>query len=202
MKERDLGGKYKPLLVEEFRGFAVYDEIAPVIFINGTDAQTAQLFTMMHELAHIWIGKSGLSDVSTSNHRKDEVLCNEVAAEFLVPAEEFLKIWPFDEDWRLMVRSIANYFHVSRWVIVRRALTLQLISESEFFRAINGYKSDYENNSNGGNYYPTVLSKRSREFAKAVVSEALSGRVLLRDAGNLLNVKPLQIQKLATELGI
>ncbi|ADZ91069.1 ImmA/IrrE family metallo-endopeptidase [Marinomonas mediterranea] len=202
MRERDLGGKSKPLLVQEFRGFAICDDVAPVIFINSADAQTAQLFTMLHELAHIWIGQSGLSDVSPSNHRKEEAKCNAIAAEFLVPEDEFLQVW-IEKDWRLHVSAIAKHFHVSRWVIVRRALTLGLITEAQYYSMIESYKKDHERNSNGGpSYYTTKISRLGKSFASAVVSEALSGRMLLRDAGHLLGTKPLNVKNLAKELGI
>lgn len=204
MKEPNLGSPNKPLLVEEFRGFAIYDEITPVIFVNGADAPTAQLFTLIHELAHIWIGQSGLSDASHHNHRKEEVLCNAVAAEFLVPQDEFIPLWPDHNDWRNEIKSLANYFHVSGWVIVRRALTLELISENEYHQVIQKYKADHDKkkSDSGPSYYTTLVSRRSKNFSKAVVSEALSGRVLLRDAGHLLGIKPLNIKNLATELGI
>lgn len=202
MRERDLGGSSKPLFVEEFRGFALCDKIAPVIFINGADAQTAQLFTMLHELAHIWIGQSGLSDLSPSNHRKEEAKCNAVAAEFLVPEKEFIEYW-IQDNWPIHVNSIAKYFHVSRWVIVRRALTLGLITDSQYYAQINNFKKENERNSTGGpSYYTTRVSRLGRSFASAVVSEALSGRMLLRDAGYLLGTKPLNVKNLAKELGI
>ncbi len=203
MKERDLGGASKPLHVSEFRGFAIYDEISPVVFINSADAKTAQLFTLVHELAHIWIGQSGLSDVSPNNHRKEEVKCNAVAAEFLVPAIELLEIWEH-EHWRLDVAAIANHFHVSRWVIARRALTLGLITQDEYSQEIRKYVADYEKSSDnsGPSYYRTKISRLSKSFASAVVSEALSGRMLLRDAGHLLGTKPLNVKNLAKDLGI
>ena len=202
MKERDLGGSSKPLYVDEFRGFAIYDEVSPVIFVNSSDAKTAQLFTLMHELAHIWIGQSGLSDVSPKNQRKEEVKCNAVAAEFLVPADEFLPMWN-QEYWQMEVSSIAGHFHVSRWVIVRRALTLGLITEYEYRQEIKKYVDDYKNNPNSTpSHYRVKISRLSKSFASAVVSEALSGRMLLRDAGHLLGTKPLNIKNLAKDLGI
>ncbi|WP_263596289.1 XRE family transcriptional regulator [Pandoraea terrae] len=83
----------RKLDVSEFRGFAISDPAAPVVFINSADAPAARLFTLAHELAHIWIGSSGISDVSTDNRRSEEVFCNAVAGEFLAPEMEFRNAW-------------------------------------------------------------------------------------------------------------
>ena len=92
MKQGNLGHYSKPLNVSEFRGFALFDPVAPIIFINTADAPAAQLFTLIHELAHIWIGQSGVSDANPDTHRAEEVLCNAVAAEFLVPGQETVAV--------------------------------------------------------------------------------------------------------------
>lgn len=76
MRRGDLGHSTKPLTVEEFRGFAIYDDFAPVIFINQSDVPSARLFTLIHELAHIWIGESAISDGSPITEHKEEALCN------------------------------------------------------------------------------------------------------------------------------
>lgn len=204
MREADLGHFTRPLRVEEFRGFALFDDIAPVIFVNGADAPAAQLFTIIHELAHIWIGQSGVSDVSTHNHRREEVLCNAVAAEFLVPENEFFAMWETLDSWTQNLPGLEAHFHVSRWVLARRAFSLGLIDESEYRQFIAILKRQYEQNKKEGPvpYYRVKANHLGRNFSKAVVSEALSGRVLLRDAGHLLDIKPFNIKKLATELGI
>lgn len=200
MRQSNLGHHTKPLFVNEFRGFAIADEIAPVIFINLADAPVARLFTLIHELAHIWIGQSGVSDGSDSTHRKEEVLCNAVAAEFLVPGEEFKSHWQQLEDWKDNLAGLESHFHVSQWVLARRALTFGFISQNEYHRFIQFLKKQYderERKGTGPSYYVTLKSQTSERLARAVLSETLSGKVLLRDAGQLLGIKPDKINKFA-----
>jgi Zn-dependent peptidase ImmA (M78 family)/DNA-binding XRE family transcriptional regulator len=205
MRQGDLGHHTKPLNVKEFRGFALFDFLAPIIFINQADAPSARLFTLIHELAHIWIGQSGVSDAKPNSHRAEEVLCNAVAAELLVPASEFLAIWQQLPNWQNNLPPMEAHFHVSRWVIARRALTLQKITPQQYQTFINMVQREYkerEKTDSGPTYYRTRKSQVSERFAKALVTETLSGRVLLRDAGKLLGMAPSNISTFATELGI
>jgi len=205
VRQGNLGHHSKPLSVDEFRGFAIFDNIVPVIFINQADVPKARLFTLIHELAHIWIGKSGVSDVSIKADKKIEIFCNAVAAEFLVPSLKFLELWHEHDNWEDNLLDLQSYFHVSDWVLVRRALTLGLISNYEYNSYIIKLKKDYINRpkKNGGpSYYLTKKSQLSECFAQAIVSEALSGHVLLRDAAHILGMKPNNIAIFAKELGI
>lgn len=206
MRQGNLGHHSRPLNVEEFRGFAIVDEYAPIIFVNHSDALGARLFTLIHELCHIWIGQSGISDGDTNTHRQKEVLCNAVAAEFLVPAQEFRALWQHDsESWEDNLPPLEAHFHVSTWALARRALTLNFISQQEYGRYIFEQKMRHEQRkgSGGPTYYQTKKAQISRQFSQAVVGEALSGQLLLREAGELLGgIKPGKIETFARELGV
>ena len=96
---------HRTLDVEDFRGFAIADPVCPLVFINNKDAKAAQIFTLVHELAHIWIGQNGISDVGLENdleleHGEVEAFCNQVAAEVLVPAHVLQDRWQDDSDVR------------------------------------------------------------------------------------------------------
>ena len=206
MRQSDVGHYTRPLRVDEFRGFALADNYAPIIFVNHADALGARLFTLIHELCHIWIGQSGISDASTQTHREEEILCNAVAAEFLVPATEFQAIWRQDfESWQANLPTLETHFHVSTWALARRALTLNFITLDEYQRYMSNQQAAYRSREDSGNpgYYRTKKSQISQRFSRAVVSEALSGQLLLREASQLLGgIKPDKIITFAKELGI
>lgn len=194
---------HRKLDVGEFRGFAISHSLAPVVFINSSDAPSARLFTLLHELAHIWLDSSGISNVIPGNTRREEVVCNGVAGEFLAPSVIFGELWvASSQNVDLRVAELAQRFHVSRFVVIRRALDLGLIDHATFltfyraeldaFRAAEG---------GGGSFYRNAGAKNSARFAKAVIAEAFSGRLLLRDAGKLLGVQPSKIRDFAGQLG-
>jgi Zn-dependent peptidase ImmA (M78 family)/DNA-binding XRE family transcriptional regulator len=206
MRQSNLGSYTRPLKVEEFRGFAIFDAYAPIIFVNHADAPGARLFTLVHELCHIWIGQSGISDGSVTADRQEEILSNAVAAELLVPAVEFETLWRDEvHDWHDKLAALESHFHVSKWVLARRALTLGFIETDDYRDYIYGEKVAHANRVRGNStptYYKTKKSQISQIFSKAVVSQALNSQLLLRDAGQLLgNMKPGNISKFAKELG-
>lgn len=194
---------HRPLDVGEFRGFAISHPLAPVVFINAADAPSARLFTLLHELAHLWLGRSGISDAAPGNTRREEIACNAVAGEFLAPSGLFTALWEqASPDLAARVAELAHRFHVSRFVVVRRALDLGLIERDRyaaFYRAeLDAFQAA---SGGGGSFYRNAGARNSARFARAVVAEALSGRLLLRDAGRLLGVQPARIRAFAERLG-
>lgn len=194
----------RPLSVDEFRGFAMSDSLAPVIFINTADCPEARLFTLLHELAHIWIGKSGVSDAEPQTHNREEVFCNAVAAELLTPEREFRALWRNSAEWKDNLPHLTRNFHVSEWVVARRALTLGFITQAEYRIFIAAKIAEHKaRNKDGAPPYSRLQTGRvSKSLAKAVASEALSGRMLFRDAYRLIGIKPHKISEFSKrELG-
>lgn len=193
---------HRKLDVGEFRGFAISDKFAPVVFINIADAPAARLFTLIHELAHIWIGSSGVSNITPANNRKEEVFCNAVAGEFLVPKTKFTPLWRAGENWESQLPTLAATFYVSRLVVARRACDLGLISNEAFSQyylsELNAHRN--QKKSGAGDFYRNAGSKNSKRFSRAVLTETLSGRLLLRDAGKLLGIQPAKIQTYAEKV--
>ncbi|WP_286719852.1 helix-turn-helix domain-containing protein [Thalassolituus sp. UBA2009] len=205
MRESFLGHYTRMFRVDEFRGFAIADEYAPVIFVNHADAPGPRLFTLIHELCHIWLGITGLSDGSEDAQRDSEKLCNAVAAEFLVPEVEFRPLWKVLDDWKTNLPNLEAHFRVSKWVIARRALTLGYISAAQYQNFISkqiALWKQQEKSDQKISHYRVKNAQISSNFSKAVISQAFNGHLLLREAGELLNVKPANIKKFANEVGI
>jgi Zn-dependent peptidase ImmA (M78 family) len=201
-----LGSYHRRFRVEEFRGFAMADAIAPLLFVNHADAPGARLFTLIHEFCHILLGQSGVSDGDANTQNKIEVLCNAVAAEFLVPEVEFRQKWDTSfEDWRDNLCPLEAHFHVSTWALARRALTLGFISQVDYSNYILAQRKahdDRERTGGSGGYYKNQKSWLSDRFSRAVTSQALNGQMMLRDAGHLLNMSAANVVKFAKEVGI
>ena len=160
---------HRPLSVDVFCGFAISDPVAPVIFINGQDAKAAQIFTLAHELAHIWLGQSGVSDpfhAGIGDERRDgktEKLCNTVAAEFLVPRMEFDAAWDGDARLEENVQRLSAQFRVSRVVVAIRAQKMGRIGRDEFDVFFDAerqrWRQERDASEPGGNYYRTVKTR-------------------------------------------
>lgn len=193
---------HRPLDVAEFRGFAVSHPLAPLVFINSADAPAARLFTLMHELAHVWVGSSGISNASPGNPRREEVFCNAVAGEFLAPHDVFIPLWTASTvSLPERLAKLAQRFHVSHLVIMRRALDLGLVDHTTYWQHYQAELAAFRDKpGGGGNFYRNAGVKNSKRFARAVLAEALSGRLLLRDAGRLLGVQPGKLRLLSGEL--
>ncbi len=177
------------LNVREFRGFALADKQVPVIFINGADATSAQLFTLMHETAHIWLGETGVSNPNPDSDNRTEQLCNAVAAEFLVPSKEFHEKWKSQVDFRENLRDLAHYFRVSEYVIAIKALQNGLVSRDQW-QEIRLDLLTKRNKGSGANPYNTIPVRNSKRFTDAVVRSAMGKEILMRDGAKLLNITP------------
>lgn len=190
-----LNNNYRHLDPQEFRGFALADDRAPLVFINGADSKAAQMFTLAHELAHLWLGQSALSDVSAGETSDNviETWCNQVSAELLVPMEVFLGELINDEPVRDTLNRLARRFKVSSLVVLRRLADAGRLDRNAFFRA---YREELEHLRNldaaapggGGDFYRTTASRVSKRFARALVESTLEGRTLYRDAFRMLGI--------------
>lgn len=177
---------------QEFRGFALADDLAPLIFVNGKDVKAAQMFTLAHEIAHLWLGETALSDAGVASRpaHKIEKWCNAVAAEMLIPLRELQDVLS-GEDPLAELDSLARRFKVSRLVVIRRLLDAGSISREEFQQAYSRELHRVESlpRSRGGDFYLTQEVRVSRRFVRALVANTLEGRTLYRDAFQLLGIK-------------
>lgn len=186
---------HRKLDPQEFRGFALTDKYAPLVFINGADFKGAQMFTLAHELAHLWIGAEGVSNLDNMEPPPvdTEIFCNKVAAEFLIAEAELQELWSAAAPREEPFQWLARQFKVSTLVVARRALDLGLIERSEFFSFYDEYKNDERRKaatkSGGGSFWANQNVRIGRRFGNTVVAAAKSGRIIYRDAYSLLGFK-------------
>jgi Zn-dependent peptidase ImmA (M78 family) len=190
-----LSNNHRVLDPEEFRGFALADARAPLVFINGADTKSGQMFTLAHELAHLWLGASAVSDAGAAplnGHRPEEVWCNAVAAELLVPLVALRPLVPTGEALGDASQRLARHFKVSTLVVLRRLLDAGALARPAFDRAWAAETSRLRDlarsGAGGGDFYRTTLSRVSRRFARALVESTLEGQTLYRDAFRMLGV--------------
>jgi Zn-dependent peptidase ImmA (M78 family) len=192
---------------KEFRGFVLIDEYAPLIFVNGADAKAAQMFTLAHEIAHLWIGAEGVSNLEETlpTDTAVEIFCNKVAAEFLVPAAELTEAWVAASATSEPFQQLARRFKVSPIVAARRAWDLQLITMDAFFEFYEAYEEDDRRvrtkQSDGGDFYATQNTRVGKRFARLVARAAKEGKLLYRDAYALTGLTSTTFDQYARDLG-
>lgn len=205
------GNTHRPLSVFEFRGFALADELAPLVFLNSADSKSAQMFTLGHELAHLWLGETGISDTQAGQvpELSTERWCNRVAAELLMPMETLRSAYRPDAPVTEEVQRLASLFKVSTLVALRRLFDGGYIDKPALWRE---YRDEEERlrklaervgRSGGGDPYRTIPARASKRFSRAIVSSALEGMTSFTEANRLLGVrKTATFDRLARELGV
>ena len=198
---------HRRLSVEEFRGFALTDPYAPLIFVNGADAKSAQMFTLAHELAHIWLGTEGLSGFESllPGGTDVEEWCNRAAAEFLAPARELGARWWKIRRKKSPLEALARTFKVSPIVAARRVLDLNLIDQSTFFSFYDNYVNREHRGgqaAGGGDFYNNQNTRVGKLFALQVLNAAMEGRIGFKEAYNLTGLRGGTFQEYARQLGV
>ena len=201
---------HRKLNVAEFRGFALCDDQAPLIFVNGADAKSAQMFTLAHELAHLWLGAdgSGLSGFPGifPEGGAIEAFCNKAAAEFLVPEAELRAWWPEVQREAAPFEILARRFKVSPVVIGRRAMDLRLVDRQHFFDFYEAYtrqeRRQKQAGGGGGDFYNNQNARVGSLFAVQVIRAAKEGRIGFKQAYDLTGLQGGAFQEYARRLGM
>jgi Zn-dependent peptidase ImmA (M78 family) len=195
---------HRKLDTDEFRGFVLVDDYAPLVFVNGADGKAAQMFTLAHELAHVWFGSSAAFDLREMRPADDstEQVCNRVAAEFLVPEAEFRRVWPAICHDPRPFQSMARHFKVSELVAARRALDLRFIGRDNFLKFYNEQRHWAMPKSDGGNFYATQDLRIGRRFARTVIGAVKEGKLLYRDAYHLTGLRGQTFDRYTTSFGL
>ena len=200
---------HRPLDLEEFRGFALADPLAPLVFINAADTHAGRTFTLAHELAHLWLGASGVSDVTPRRTARGEIekWCNRVAAELLVPLahlrQEHQPLSRLDDE----LRRLGRIYKVSTLVLLQRLYHARLLSADEFrnayARELEILKRRKKQSGGGGDFYRTAVARSGERFATALVGSVWEGRTSFTEASRHLGVKKSStFQNLSEHLGV
>lgn len=205
---------HRPLNVSEFRAFALTDPYAPLIFINSRDADNGKLFSLLHELVHVWIGKDNFyNDVYGLSQKvsKEEQFCNAVAAEILVPDSIFIDEWSRQTGSNeTIIYELEKKFICSSFTLLIKAFNTRRIEKAEFNRLLNLFKGQFEailnqkqeKISGGGDFYRTLATKWDRKVIQAMYSGVQSGRNQYRDVYRLTNTNGKTFHELVRKAGI
>jgi len=196
----------RKLDVGEFRGFVLVDQYVPLVFVNAADARAAQMFTLAHELAHVWFGSSAAFDLRELQPAADktEQISNRTAAEFLISEAAMQDTWPSARRDAEPFQVIARRFKVSVLVAARRALDLRLIRHADFLDFYRAYVADERRMTararDGGDFYATQTLRVGHRFARAVVRAVKEGRLLYREAYDLTGLHGRTFDRFASGL--
>jgi Zn-dependent peptidase ImmA (M78 family) len=200
---------HRKLDVGEFRGFALADGFAPLVFLNGGDSKAAQMFTLAHELAHLWLGATGVSDTQAGQvpEQRTERWCNQVAAELLMPLRDLQASHQRNAPIADEIQRLAREFKVSTLVALRRLFDAGYIDRDALWQY---YREEQERlrtlkerSSSGGDFYRSLGARTSKRFARAIVSSTLEGLTSFPDAFRMLGMrKTATFYEAARELGV
>ena len=204
---------HRPLEINEFRAFAIADEYAPLIFINTNDSTNGKLFSLLHEFAHILIGKNNFFNDRYSAHGRDnqvETICNAAAAEILVPSDLFTEKWSeviSENDVKTTISTLAKYFKCGITVIARKALDHGYITSQEYTQVAqlavylyNEQRKKAKENP-GGDYYRTAASRIDQRFFRMLAGSVAEGKTLYSDAFRLTNTNRTTFRELTQQAG-
>jgi len=200
---------HRKLDVGEFRGFALTDGLASLIFMNGADSKAAQMFTLAHELAHVWLGATGVSDTQAGQvpEQQTERWCNQVAAELLMPLEDLRAAHQPNAPIPDEIQRLAREFKVSTLVALRRLFDAGYINRTALWQYYRDEQERLrtlkERSRPGGDFYRSLGARTSKRFARALVSSTLEGLTSFPDAFRMLGMrKTATFYEAARELGV
>jgi len=208
----NLGTHHSAIAVETFRGFTIADRFAPFIVINDSDARTAWSFTLLHEIAHLWLGTSGVSGVrGISAEKTIERFCNEVASAFLLPAGELADL-PVSSDTAParaieLITLFANRRFISRRMAAYALLRAQRIDRTTWQRFDDEFarlwkkekatqKAKDQQSESGPSYYVVRRHRLGTALLGFVERSMGAGALTPVKAARVLGVKPRSVYPL------
>lgn len=217
LAQGDLGSYHTDIAPTEFRGFALADPIVPFVILNDNDAKAAQTFTLVHELAHLWIGDTGISNFDPFNEgvgggRVDERFCNAVSAEFLMPKEAIARVWQLHHSLDLpeAIQAIARNFGVSRAAVGYRLWRLGMVDGDRWWSLYRSYQADWAarkkklsestDTKSPPVYYPIKVNQLGRRLIRTVLNALDAGAMSYSRASHILGVAPNGFEQLRSRV--
>lgn len=192
---------HRPLDVDEFRGFSLIDDMAPLVFVNARQTINGQLFTLAHELAHVWRGIGGISDEDLRYEPQSEIerWCNRVASEFLVPGADLRERYPAVSGLGLtaQIERLSSDYRCGTLVVLQ-ALRRDRLYEFEDFQAdydaevvrLRGFERS--ESGPGGQFNYNQPYRIGTRLSHALISDAMAGRTRFTDAARLMSFKSMK----------
>lgn len=205
----NLGSYHTAIAPDVFRGFALADDVAPFVVINDQDSHAAWSFTLLHELAHIWLGQTGVS--SAHSDSVIEKFCNKVASEFLLPEKDLHKLEVFQNtDYRELKKQIGSFAYernLSSTMVAYRLYLAGSITKNIWFKLSTEYRNLWNENrkiqrdkhreKDGGPSYYVIRRHRVGDNLITLVQHMMAlGALTTTKAARVLGVKANNVQKL------
>jgi len=187
---------------DAFSGFCLYDEKFPVIYINNSNSDTRQIFTLFHELTHLLSGTGGIDtrrddyiEFLTGDDRKIEIICNQFAGYFLVPDDDFDKNTLEIRISETLIQELARQYHVSREVILRKFLDRGAVDQFYYEEQVKQWaEAAPPKSGSGGNYYATKGVYLGGHYLESVFGRYYQNRISVEQLANYLGVKVKNIR--------
>lgn len=185
---------HRTLSVNEFRAFAMVDDLAPLIFINSNDSMNGKVFSLLHEFAHICLGENSLFNESLESGpsgKKNEIICNAVASEILIPSKRFLEDWNASDivDLEDRIEALAKLYCCGVIVVARKALDNNLIDRQMYAKVsgkiVRAYREAKRKQGGGGDFYRNAASRLDHSFLFSLAESVDTGKTTYTEAFGL-----------------
>ena len=189
-----------PFKQKDISGFCLLDTDLPLIYLNNSTTKTRQIFSLLHELAHLLFNVSGISKFEASYvnrlptaERRIEQFCNKVAAEILIPSDDFgQQIAGFPSNTESvqdhLYATLASRYGVSREAILRRLLDLDRVSQA-FYEQKAKFWASQKKAGAGGDWYASQNTYLSERFAREVIGRHYRNQISVEQASEFLGIK-------------
>ena len=186
-------------------GFCLVHDEFPVIYLNNSRPPVRQIFSLFHELAHLLLGENDVTRGISQQSGKTEIFCDQFAAEFLVPSDDLKTRLDFSVYNDEAIEELANYYKVSRPVILLKLVNQGILTEDNYWQKINQWNDEYEHHlkkkadsktSSGGSYYNTLTAYLGHKFMELAFGKYRQGQCSIEQLAEHLNVKVKHLPQL------